>query len=636
MKTTGKIEIQDKFERKLKLRIRQVIAVLIRLFICFPVALFLTKSESPQSMDVMAIGNIVDQYWAQTDLKLTAVEPLLSDDQCFKDRLAFLTCVRVVSVMAEKIHLIVTPALNVIEQKHAKGLPVYNEEKAQMEMWSKIFESKNFVPAQQFLNILGIVRNRIAFSQRGFEAAVASLGLNSFLSMQKDPHTYLLPMKYYEQVVAKQEMTQSPFGVQVRRFGKDAFVRKVLPGSPAELAGVQRGDRIVSVNRKFVSAIGPTYAQDLVRSLAIDKLEISVQRGSKVFDLIMNKNMKVYESVYVNRLDRDKSVLVISLHRFAVGTCQMTKSLMLKEQAKRDFTAVVLDLRDNPGGQVSEASCIINLFVAKNRKLFEVRFLDAKRKPEAYIALDKPLFNGPLAVLINSGSASASEIVAGSLKDLGRGKIIGETSFGKGSFQDGATWGANEKIALFETQGLYFFPSGWTAQVQGVVPDVVVKMDPQPVREKDLYMRPISPTLFVDQNLKNNLHLMAQGRNVDTSGVVSSPLTAALAKISALAYQQKIGILQKPPKENSPPESSGFGDFSDVSFLTDTCDEITDLWSGSASRESEVFGQEMWQSGGSSAGSNEIADTANSDRQLWSAQRILSCTLSARSGQSVR
>jgi carboxyl-terminal processing protease len=153
-----------------------------------------------------------------------------------------------------------------------------------------------------------------------------------------------------------------------------------------------------------------------------------------------------------------------------------------------------VDLRDNPGGQVEEAACILNLFVDKGQKLFETRYLDLTRKVDVYTAEQNALFRGPMAVLINSGSASASEIIAGSLKDLGRATLVGEKTFGKGTFQDGRLWGSHEKIAIFETEGMYYFPSGWSPQLVGIHPDIAVNFGGKILyREDELFFNPIIP-----------------------------------------------------------------------------------------------------------------------------------------------
>ena len=133
------------------------------------------------------------------------------------------------------------------------------------------------------------------------------------------------------------------------------------------------------------------------------------------------------------------------------------------------------------------------MFVKKGTLLFETRYLDRSRNSDFYYAENSPVYNGPIAVLINSGSASASEIVAGSLKDLGRALLVGERSFGKGSFQDGKIWGANEKVLLFQTEGMYYFPTGWTTQLVGLVPDIEVHYNDTDLREEDLFYKPLMP-----------------------------------------------------------------------------------------------------------------------------------------------
>jgi carboxyl-terminal processing protease len=155
---------------------------------------------------------------------------------------------------------------------------------------------------------------------------------------------------------------------------------------------------------------------------------------------------------------------------------------------------LMLDLRDNPGGQVNEAACVLNLFVPRGQILFETRYLDPRIPSEIYRSENERVYDGSLAVLINAGSASAAEIVAGSLKDLGRATLVGERSFGKGSFQDGIMWPGSLKVAQFKTRGFYYFPSGWTPQLTGIEPDLAAGPSEDSVlREADLYFEPLRP-----------------------------------------------------------------------------------------------------------------------------------------------
>ena len=205
------------------------------------------------------------------------------------------------------------------------------------------------------------------------------------------------------------------------------------------------------------------------------------------------KSEKSYPSVVSKLVEGSARAGLLTVHKFSKDSCKQTREqlISLKEQ---NIQGLMLDLRDNPGGQVEEAACILNLFVAEGTFLFETRYLDLSKSSDRYYADEEPVYKGSMAVLINSGSASASEIVAGVLKDMNRAKLVGERSFGKGSFQDGRIWASNEKIALFQTEGLYYFPTGWTPQLIGLEPDISVAFNNlQNQREEELYFSPITP-----------------------------------------------------------------------------------------------------------------------------------------------
>jgi carboxyl-terminal processing protease len=127
--------------------------------------------------------------------------------------------------------------------------------------------------------------------------------------------------------------------------------------------------------------------------------------------------------------------------------------------------------------------------------VYSTEYFDGLRQ-EKYLTRLAPTYTGPLAVLINANTASAAEILAGSLQDHSRGIVVGERSFGKGSFQAGRVWEQNSKIAFFKTQGLYYLPSGRSTQNVGVSPDIeVVGPGPQSQREADLYSNTIATQL---------------------------------------------------------------------------------------------------------------------------------------------
>jgi carboxyl-terminal processing protease len=119
-------------------------------------------------------------------------------------------------------------------------------------------------------------------------------------------------------------------------------------------------------------------------------------------------------------------------------------------------------------------------------------FLDPDAEAEISYSQEEQAYRGPMAVLINSGSASAAEIVAGALQDYKRAMLVGERTFGKGSFQEGEIWSKNDKIAIFETKGFYYLPSGQTPQMRGLEPDVNVAFkDRFALREEDQFLNPL-------------------------------------------------------------------------------------------------------------------------------------------------
>ncbi|MFN7454879.1 MAG: S41 family peptidase [Pseudobdellovibrionaceae bacterium] len=434
-----------------------------------------------------------EQYWMETGLSDTELEKLLADENCFADQTIFLACVNAISAMAERYDLVLQVDGRL---KPAKKNDISQRitEKAELGLWENFFHQPEVSLSQNGLSFLQLWHQLEQSVVKKEERAVTiATGINGFLSIFKDPHTYLIPMKMYEEVVSNPDSKTANLGFVVRRSQDHLVVRKIFENAEAAKAGLKRGDKIFALNGDSVAELSQAQVHEALKSRSLDRLYLEVEqaRGRKIIEVLRKE--QVFPSVTSKVIDESRRVGLVAIHRFSKDTCARAKEQIqiLKETSIR---GLVLDLRDNPGGQVEEASCVINLFVAKNQLLFETRYLDAARPADQYISDQDPIFNGPLAVLINSGSASAAEIVAGALKDLGRVTLVGERSFGKGSFQDGRLWGANREVALFETSGLYYFPSGWTPQQVGLQPDIEVRTDEVIAqREEDLFLKPIRP-----------------------------------------------------------------------------------------------------------------------------------------------
>lgn len=446
----------------------------------------------------------LEDYWSETGLNEKELEGLLSDEACYSEQKAFLACANALSMMAERYNRVLSVSGHLAAMTK-KEIEQRLTEKKELSPWVWIYqtsqlqsENPDFVIPVSFFKVWQQLKTE--FIQPKEKAAVVALGINGFLSIYKDPHTYIIPLAYYEDVVAKSEARASNMGFIARRVKNYAVIRKVFEGSAASLAGLKKGDKILRINGLDIAQLHPSQYNEILKVRQGDRLGLTVERNQngkifeKYFEIIKSENQ--LPNVVSKMLNGPRRAGLLTIHKFAKDTCVITKShlVSLMEQG---LQGLMLDLRDNPGGQVEEAACIINLFVEKGTPLFETRYLDLTKSSEKYVAENKVLYRGPMAVLVNSGSASASEIVAGSLKDLGRATLVGERTFGKGTFQDGRIWGANSKIAMFETEGMYYFPSGWTPQLVGLEPDINVAFNNADLqREEELFFNPLRPLDF--------------------------------------------------------------------------------------------------------------------------------------------
>jgi carboxyl-terminal processing protease len=470
-----------------KIKILQVLALELALFL----------PGVPLTSPVQKGSKPIEQYWAETDLRGNELDELLQSSTCHHDQISFLACANAVTQVAEKYALEVEPS-GEIHPLQKRDVQLRLTEKAALQIWKKAFEQTEFRPS--FIEIWKTLQAKIHQPQH--LAYQVALGMNAYLSVAKDPHSYIIPLAYYEEVVANSDSRQLNLGFIIRRNREAAVVRKVFEGSPAQVAGIRKGDQVLEINGIPVGEMLPSAFAEALRAANETRLVLKVerwdkdQREEKIVDILRSEF--VNPSVTAQLLEhqgptRSSRIGLLSINKFAHETCDLAKKRLigLKEQG---IQGLLIDLRDNPGGQVEEAACVVNLFVKKNRLLFETRYLEPGRPKDEYISQEDPIYLGSLAVLINSGSASASEIVAGSLKDLGRATLVGEKSFGKGSFQDGRLWESHGKIAVFETEGLYYFPSGWTPQVVGIEPDIQVDFNDMSMhREAELYFNPIVP-----------------------------------------------------------------------------------------------------------------------------------------------
>ena len=277
-----------------------------------------------------------------------------------------------------------------------------------------------------------------------------------------DPHSFYISAKDFTSVEESFRGDFEGIGIEFQIVNDTLIVVSPITGGPSESLGILPGDRIVKINDEDCVGITNDQVRDKLRGKAGSKVRVSVNRiGVKeLIDYEITRDKIPLYSVDVHLMLED-NIGYVSISRFSETTYEELKEA-LKDLKQNGMTELILDLRGNPGGYLSQAVDIADLFIDGKKKIV---YTEGRREDtnEEYFASKPSAYEKiPLVVLINHGSASASEIVSGAIQDWDRGLIIGETSFGKGLVQRQFTLPDNSAIRL--TISKYFTPSGRSIQ----------------------------------------------------------------------------------------------------------------------------------------------------------------------------
>ena len=286
-----------------------------------------------------------------------------------------------------------------------------------------------------------------------------------------DPYSAYMTPESFE---GMQTETSGEFGGLGIEVGMEAGVVKVISpidNTPASKAGLKAGDYIVKINNTQVQGKTLMQAVDLMRRPVGSSIEITVRRRGVKKALIFNITREVIQVQSVKSELIDNNIGYIRLTSFNENSSEQIKDKINKLNKNKDLKGYILDLRNNPGGLLSQAIKISDFFL-ENGEIVSTRSRQASENRK-WFAKKGDLTNGKtLIILINYGSASASEIVAGALKDHKRAIILGENSYGKGSVQ--SIIPLKNRGAIRLTIAKYYLPSGKSISEVGVTPDIEV------------------------------------------------------------------------------------------------------------------------------------------------------------------
>ena len=305
-----------------------------------------------------------------------------------------------------------------------------------------------------------------------------------------DPHSAYLDEAAFKEL---QSSTNGEFGGLGIEVTMDKGIIKVISpidDTPAAKADIQSGDYIIKLGNKAVQGLTLKQSVDIMRGKKGTSIDIVIIRkgvSTPIKKTLVRDSIKI-KSVKSNLIDNDYGY--VRLSHFQSKTAEnMVKSInSLKKQAGGNIKGLILDLRNNPGGLLDSAIETSDAFISNDNKGEEelIVYTEGRLPNSKFVAKASAgdiLNNAPIIVLINGGSASASEIVAGALKDHKRALLLGTKSFGKGSVQ--TVLPLDNKTAIKFTTALYYTPAGTSIQAKGIMPDIVIKNIKMPKKEKD-------------------------------------------------------------------------------------------------------------------------------------------------------
>lgn len=343
-----------------------------------------------------------------------------------------------------------------------------------------------------------------------------------------DPHSTYLEAEGYDQL---QESTTGEFGGLGVEVGiEDGFIKVIAPmdDSPADRAGVRAGDLIIKLDDTPAREVTLGDTIDLMRGEPGTDLILTILREgvSEPFEITVTREIIQSRSARYRILEPGYGYIRIAT--FSVDTGEEVKEALVKMHEETDLVGVVLDLRNNPGGVLQSSVSVVDAFIDDGLIVYtEGRVDNADMRFEAS---SEDVSQGvPLVVLINTGSASASEIVAGALQDHKRGIIMGTPSFGKGSVQTVLPLTNDRAIKL--TTALYFTPSGRSIQATGIVPDIIVDRG-QVTRIPDSLMS------YREQDLTGHLeNASGEAEDAEEAAVIAAETSAEAPEVLVSDYQ---------------------------------------------------------------------------------------------------
>ncbi|RCW58609.1 S41 family peptidase [Halanaerobium sp. ST460_2HS_T2] len=336
-------------------------------------------------------------------------------------------------------------------------------------------QDENYTKADAFQDVMFLLQNYYVEDVK-FETLIEG-AIDGMLN-KVDRYSYFMSPSEYEEMQQEYEGHYGGIGIVITMRDNKLTIVSPIKNTPGERAGLRSGDIITAIDGQETAEMSQMKAVDLMRGEEGTDVTLTIDRGDEdPFEVKITR--EDIEVPYVETEMKTDEIGYISLAQFIenVGTKVETAVTDLKEQGAR---GIILDLRNNPGGLLNEAVNVSSVFLEEG-VVVSVR---QKDETERILKVNQDINSNteiPLIILINKGSASASEIVSGAIKDYDRGKLIGTTTFGKGVVQSVVPLKDGSAVSL--TTARYYTPDGNYIHEKGIKPDVKVELDIEAAQE---------------------------------------------------------------------------------------------------------------------------------------------------------
>ena len=371
------------------------------------------------------------------------------------------------------------------------------------------------------------------------EDALINGAIDGLLGALNDPYTTYMDASETKNFTEQISSSFEGIGAEIQEKDSQIMIVSPIKGTPAEKAGLQPNDIIVSVDGTELMGMSSTEAVKLIKGEKGTTVELIIQRGSQEpFAVKITRDTIPVETVYAEMLDNG----IASIHLTSFSTSTMNElTTALGEMTEQGMKGLVLDLRGNPGGLMDQAVNIANLFVPNGEIIFQVEYGDGEI--EVIKASNKKTVEVPMVVLVDSGSASASEIVAAAVSESADIQIIGSNSFGKGTVQTTEQLEDDSMIKL--TYAKWLTPQGNWVHEKGIKPDIEVEL---PSYAQLSYISPDEQYTVGSSSAEVNVAeqmLDALGYDIQNVDYTFDKSTeAAIKKLQADSNLKQTGILE--------------------------------------------------------------------------------------------